>query len=82
MDLRLTYKNVTLGIEVKAWRDKVKDPETQGIDQLDAYLERIKVDYGWLFVFDRCKNAPPFIERLKTKTATTQKGRSVVIIRA
>ena len=82
MDLRLTYKNVTLGIEVKALRDKVKDPETQGIDQLDAYLERIKVDYGWLFVFDRRKNAPPFIERLKTKTATTQKGRSVVIIRA
>ncbi len=82
MDLCLRYKNVTLGIEVKAWRDKVKDPESEGLDQLDAYLERIKVNYGWLFVFDRRKNAPPFIERLKTKTATTKKGRSVVILRA
>jgi AAA domain len=82
MDLCLKYKKVTLGIEVKAWRDKVKDPEEQGLNQLDAYLERIKADYGWLFVFDRRKNAPPFIDRLKTKTATTKKGRSVVVIRA
>jgi hypothetical protein len=82
MDLCLRYKNVTLGIELKAWRDKTKDPEEQGLDQLDSYLERIKVDYGWLFVFDRRKNAPPFVERLLTKTATTKNGRSVVIIRA
>ncbi|BAZ10562.1 hypothetical protein NIES4071_23850 [Calothrix sp. NIES-4071] len=82
MDLCLKYKSVTLGIEVKAWRDKVKDPEAQGLVQLDGYLERIKADYGWLFVFDRRKNAPPFIDRLGTKTATTSKGRSVVIIRA
>ena len=82
MDLCMKYKKVTLGIEVKAWRDKVKDPESQGLDQLDTYLARIKADYGWLFVFDRRKNAPPFIERLKTKNATTKNGRSVVIIRA
>ncbi|BAZ16697.1 hypothetical protein NIES4071_85750 [Calothrix sp. NIES-4071] len=82
MDLCLKYKKVTLGIEVKAWRDKVKDPEEQGLDQLDGYLERIKADYGWLFVFDRRKNAPPFIDRLKTKTATTKKGREVIVIRA
>jgi hypothetical protein len=82
MDLCLRYKKVTLGIEVKAWRDKVKDPEEKGLDQLETYLERIKADYGWLFVFDRRKNAPAFIDRLKTKNATTKKGRSVVIIRA
>ncbi|MBW4509579.1 MAG: AAA family ATPase [Scytonematopsis contorta HA4267-MV1] len=82
MDLCLKYKKVTLGIEIKVWRDKVKDPEEEGLDQLDGYLERIKADYGWLFVFDRRKNAPPFIERLKTKTAITKKERSVVVIRA
>ncbi len=82
MDLCLKYKKVTLGIEVKAWRDKIKDPEEQGLNQLEGYLERIKADYGWLFVFDRRKNAPPFIERLQTKTATTEKGRSVVVVRA
>jgi AAA domain len=82
MDLCLKYKKVTLGIEVKVWREKVKDPEEQGLNQLEGYLERIKADYGWLFVFDRRKNAPAFIERLGTKTAMTQKGRSVIIIRA
>jgi hypothetical protein len=35
MDLCLKYKKVTLGIEVKVWRDKVKDPEEEGLDQLD-----------------------------------------------
>jgi hypothetical protein len=82
MDLCLRYKNVTLAIELKAWRDKTRDPEKEGLEQLDSYLERIKVDYGWLFVFDRRKNAPPFSDRLGTRTATTKKGRSVVIIRA
>ncbi|BAZ14589.1 hypothetical protein NIES4071_64330 [Calothrix sp. NIES-4071] len=82
MDLCLKYKKVTLGIEIKVWRDKVKDPEEQGLKQLEAYLERVKADYGWLFVFDRRKNAPAFLDRLKTKTVTTKKGRSVVVIRA
>lgn len=82
MDLCLRYKNLTLGIELKTWRDKTKDPEELGLSQLDSYLERLQVDFGWLFVFDRRHNAPPFTERLGTKTATTKKGRSVVIIRA
>lgn len=82
MDLCLSYKSVTLGIEIKVWRDKIKDPEAKGLEQLEAYLERIKADYGWLFVFDRRTNAPAFIDRLGTKTATTSKGRSVIIIRA
>lgn len=82
MDLCLKYKKVTLGIEIKVWRDKIKDPEEEGLNQLEAYLERISSDYGWLFVFDRRKNAPSFTERLQTKTAITKKGRSVVVIRA
>ena len=82
MDLCLKYKKVTLGIELKVWRDKSKDPEEKGLDQLEAYLERIEADYGWLFVFDKRQNAPTFLDRLKTKNATTKKGRSVVIIRA
>jgi type II secretory pathway predicted ATPase ExeA len=82
MDLCLRYNNVTLGIELKTWRDKTKDPEEAGLEQLDSYLERLQVNFGWLFVFDRRTNAPPFCERLGTKTATTKKGRSVLIIRA
>ncbi|MDF5715317.1 MAG: ATP-binding protein [Rhizonema sp. NSF051] len=82
MDLCLRYKDVTLGIELKVWREKKKDPEAEGLEQLDSYLERIKVDFGWLFVFDRREKALPFAERLGTKVATTKKGRSVIIIRA
>jgi hypothetical protein len=82
MDLCLKYRNVTLGIELKVWRDKKGDPEQQGLEQLDSYLNRIKVDSGWLFIFDRRKNAPPFSHPLATKTATTTTGHSVVIIRA
>jgi hypothetical protein len=82
MDLCLKYKKVTLGIEVKTWRDKTKDPEEKGLDQLETYLARIKADYGWLCIFDRRSNAPAFIDRLQTRNATTKKGRNVVIIRA
>ncbi len=82
MDLCLKYKKVTLGIEVKTWRDKIKDPEEKGLDQLETYLARIKADYGWLCIFDRRSNAPAFIDRLQTRNATTKKGRNVVIIRA
>jgi hypothetical protein len=82
MDLCLKYGKVTLGIELKVWREKKGDPEQEGLEQLDDYLERIEVDFGWLFVFNRRKNAPPFLERLGTRTVTTNKGRSVVIIRA
>ncbi|BDA72642.1 unknown protein [Calothrix sp. PCC 7716] len=82
MDLCLKYKKVTLGIEIKTWSDKIKDPEEKGLDQLETYLARIKADYGWLCIFDRRKNAPAFLDRLSTRNTTTKKGRNVVVIRA
>jgi hypothetical protein len=82
MDLCLKYKKVTLGIEVKTWRDKIKDPEEKGLVQLETYLARIKADYGWLCIFDRRSNAPAFTDRLQTRNATTKKGRNITIIRA
>lgn len=82
MDLCLRYQNVTLGIELKTWREKIKDPEQKGLEQLDEYLARIKVNVGWLFVFDRRQNAPPFAERLQTKVVTTKNGSSITVIRA
>jgi ATPase family associated with various cellular activities (AAA) len=82
MDLCLKYRNVTLGIELKVWREKTKDPEEKGLEQLDDYLARIKVNAGWLFVFDRRQNAPPFADRLGTKVVTTKSGRSVTVVRA
>ncbi|MFM5891557.1 MAG: ATP-binding protein, partial [Dolichospermum sp.] len=35
MDLCLQYKDVILGIELKVWRDKKRDPQGDGIEQLE-----------------------------------------------
>ncbi|MBD2199952.1 MULTISPECIES: AAA-like domain-containing protein [Calothrix] len=82
MDLCLRYKDVTLGIELKVWRDKKRDPLTEGIEQLESYLGRLGLDFGWLFVFDRRKNALPMEERLSTEVVLTQNQRAITVIRA
>ncbi|HLO89010.1 MAG TPA: ATP-binding protein [Nostocaceae cyanobacterium] len=82
MDLCLRYKGVTLGIELKVWRDKKRDPQTEGIEQLESYLARLGLDFGWLFVFDRRKNALPMEERLSTQVVLTENQRRITVIRA
>ncbi len=82
MDLCLRYKNVTLGIELKVWREKKRDPQAEGIEQLESYLARLGLDFGWLFVFDRRKNALPIEERLSTQVVVTENQRAITVIRA
>ncbi|XHR83810.1 MAG: ATP-binding protein [Gloeotrichia echinulata GP01] len=82
MDLCLRYKDVTLGIELKVWREKKRDPVTEGIEQLESYLGRLGLNFGWLFVFDRHKNALPMEERLSTQVVVTQNQRAITVIRA
>ena len=82
MDLCLRYKDVTLGIELKVWREKKRDPLTEGIEQLESYLARLRLDFGWLFVFDRRKNALPMEERLSTQVVVTENQRAITVIRA
>ncbi|MCJ8283625.1 MAG: AAA-like domain-containing protein, partial [Rivularia sp. ALOHA_DT_140] len=82
MDLCLRYRSVTLGIELKVWREKKRDPQADGIEQLESYLARLGLDEGWLFIFDRRKNALPIEERLSTKVVRTEKGRDITVIRA
>ncbi|MBD2442323.1 ATP-binding protein [Dolichospermum sp. FACHB-1091] len=82
MDLCLRYKDVTLGIELKVWREKKRDPQTDGIEQLESYLGRLGLDFGWLFVFDRRKNALPMEERLSTQVVVTENQRRITVIRA
>lgn len=82
MDLCLRYGNITLGIELKAWRDKRGDPMESGIEQLDSYLARLGVSFGWLVIFDLRAKALPIEERLNTQFVTTKNGRSVTIVRA
>ncbi|MDJ0619574.1 MAG: ATP-binding protein [Calothrix sp. MO_192.B10] len=82
MDLCLRYKDVTLGIELKVWREKKRDPQTEGIEQLESYLGRLGLDFGWLFVFDRRKAALPMEERLSTQVVVTENQRAITVIRA
>jgi hypothetical protein len=82
MDLCLRYKDVTLGIELKVWREKKRDPQADGIEQLESYLGRLGLDFGWLFVFDRRKNALPMEERLSTEVVVTENQRRITVIRA
>jgi type II secretory pathway predicted ATPase ExeA len=82
MDLCLRYKDVTLGIELKVWREKKRDPQAEGIEQLESYLGRLGLDFGWLFVFDRRKNALPMEERLSTQVVVTENQRRITVIRA
>ena len=82
MDLCLRYGTVTLGIEIKTWRTRRKDPLGDGLAQLDSYLARLGLDTGWLVIFDQRSGAPPIEMRTTTEEASTPSGRTVSVIRA
>ncbi len=82
MDLCLQYGDVTLGIELKVWRDKSADPKTAGLEQLDGYLSRLGLESGWLVIFDRRSNAEPIADRVTTELATSPQGKAITIVRA
>lgn len=82
MDLCLRYGKVTLGIELKVWRDKKGDPLEDGLEQLESYLARLGENFGWLIIFDRRSKAPSIEERLSTQVKTTEGGCSITVVRA
>jgi hypothetical protein len=87
MDICLRYGKVTLGIELKVWRDsttehRCSDPLTKGLVQLDGYLARLGLETGWLVIFDQRSGQPSIEERTMTTLERTAKGRVVTVIRA
>jgi type II secretory pathway predicted ATPase ExeA len=82
MDLCLRYGDVTLGIELKVWRNRKADPLPQGLDQLDRYLSRLNQSQGWLVIFDRRDTAAELSDRLTTEIIQTSAGRTITVIRA
>ncbi|MBK1646934.1 hypothetical protein CKO25_20395, partial [Thiocapsa imhoffii] len=82
MDLCLRYGAVTLGMELKVWRDREADPLVEGLEQLDGYLAGLGLDSGWLVIFDRRSNQPSIAERTACHTATSPQGRAIAVIRA
>ena len=81
MDVCLRYGQVTLGMELKVWRDGESDPLKEGLEQLDHYLDGLGLATGWLVIFDQRSGLPEISERTTTETATTPSGRNVTVIR-
>ena len=82
MDLCLRYGAVTLGLELKVWRDGRPDPLAEGLIQLDDYLAGLGLDSGWLVIFDRRSNQPPIAERAASAEQVSPQGRRIQVIRA
>jgi hypothetical protein len=82
MDLCLRYGAVTLGIELKVWRDGEADPLAEGLEQLDGYLGGLGLESGWLVIFDRRAGQPPIRERTSSSEVQNPQGRRITVIRA
>lgn len=82
LDLRLEYGEVVLPMEIKVWRDGEGDPEEEGLEQLDRYLQGLGAATGWLVIFDQRHGLPPIAERTTSAPAMTTSGREVTVIRA
>lgn len=82
MDLCLRYRNVTLGIEIKVQRDDRRNQLTRGLEQIDGYLARLGLNFGWLVIFDRRAEVLPIEERLRSEQHQTIQGREITVIYA
>jgi hypothetical protein len=82
MDLCLRYGAVTLGIELKVWRDGEPDPLAEGLEQLDGYLAGLGLESGWLVLFDRRSGQPPIRERTSSSEMPSPQGRRITVVRA
>jgi hypothetical protein len=80
MDLCLRYGRVTLGIELKVQRDDGRNQLTNGLSQIEGYLTRLGLDFGWLVIFDRRKTALPIAQRLRSQLHQTDMGKSIEVI--
>jgi hypothetical protein len=81
MDVCVRYGAVTLGMELKVWRDGARDPLNEGLAQLDQYLNGLGLDTGWLVIFDQRSGLPDISERTTTEAATSPAGRAITVIR-
>jgi hypothetical protein len=82
MDLCLRYGAVMLGIEIKVQRDDRRNQLVRGLEQIEGYLARLGLDFGWLVIFDRRREVLPIEERLRSELHSTEQGRSITVIYA
>ena len=81
MDICLRYGKLTLGMELKVWRDRRPDPLKEGLSQLDKYLSGLSLDTGWLVIFDRRSGLPPICDRTTIERVISPAGREIIVIR-
>jgi type II secretory pathway predicted ATPase ExeA len=82
MDLCLRLGEVTLAMELKAWRDGRPDPLPAGLAQLDGYLDGLGLPTGWLVIFDERPGAEPTSIRTRRELARSPAGREITVIYA
>lgn len=80
MDVCLRYGDFTLGMELKVWRDGMREPLAEDLEQLDQYLNGLNLETGWLVIFDQRSGLPPIEERTSAEAATTPQGKTVTLI--
>ena len=80
MDLCLQYGAVTLGIEIKVQRDDRRNQLIRGLEQIDGYLARLGLGFGWLVIFDRRANVLDIEDRLRTEIHKSEQGREITVI--
>jgi hypothetical protein len=82
MDVCVRYGAMTLGMELKTWRerDKKANPTEEGLTQLDCYLAGLGLETGWLVIFDQREGLPDIAERTRTEMVTTPAGRTVTLV--
>ncbi|MBO4272715.1 AAA family ATPase [Microbispora triticiradicis] len=68
-------------MELKVRRAGENDPTSDGLAQLDLYLDRLTLSTGVLVIFDRRPEAPPWKERGSFEQTTTPSGRQVTVLR-
>jgi len=81
MDLCLRYRAVTIGIELKVWRQGRPDPLAAGLAQLDRYLAGLGLDSGWLVIFDQRESVGVIAERTSSEVVQSPGGRQIRLIR-
>jgi hypothetical protein len=69
-------------IELKAWAPGKADPLTAGLQQIDGYLDRFRLDTGTLIIFDRRPTATSITDRTQLSKETTPSGRVITLLRA
>lgn len=68
-------------LELKVRAEGDADPLAQGLDQLDAYLDRLGLDTGTLAIFDRRPTAPAIHERTSIHPQISPAGRTITLLR-